>query len=118
MRNLTAHASSAFEPTMTEDTITSMNTESAPQGEIDVFKAFREQVYLKDPVQSQRFSRLRDKVTDSLIKSARSRNLSRSPSAKRKLSLEASNISKKKLSEGSAIAESKLTSSGIPVPQK
>ena len=111
-------ASSAFEPTMTEDTITSMHTESAPQGEIDVFKAFREQVDLKDPVQSQRFSRLRDKVTDSLIKSARSRNLSRSPSAKRKLSLEASNISKKKLSEGSAIADSKLTSSGIPVPQK
>ena len=111
-------ASSAFEPTMTEDTITSMNTESAPQGEMDVFKAFREQVDLKDPVQSQRFSRLRDKVTDSLIKSARSRNLSRSPSAKRKLSLEASTISKKKLSEGSAIADSKLTSSGIPVPQK
>ena len=65
-------ASSAFEPTMTEDTITSMNTECAPQGEMDVLKAFREQADLKDPVQNQRFSRLRDKVTDSLIKSVRS----------------------------------------------
>ena len=102
---------------MTEDTITSMNTESAPQGEMDVFKAFREQVDLKDPVQNQRFSRLRDKVTDSPIKSVRSS--SRSRSAKRKQSLEALNNSKKKLfSDGSAISDSKLISSSIPVPQK
>ena len=114
-------ASSAFEPTMTEDIITSMNTESAPQGEMDVFKVIREQVDLKDPVQSQRFSRARDKVTESLIKSAKSKILARSPSAKRKQSQEALNTNKKKLfSEGSAIADSKqlTTSSGIPVPQK
>ena len=113
-------ASSAFEPTMTEEIITSMNTESAPQGEIDVFKMIREQVDLKDPVQSQRFSRARDKVTESLIKSAKSKILARSPSAKRRLSQEANNTAKKKLfSEGSAIADSKqVTSSGIPVPQK
>ena len=113
-------ASSAFEPTMTEEIITSMNTESAPEGEIDVFKVIREQVDLKDPVQSQRFSRARDKVTESLIKSAKSKILARSPSAKRRLSQEATNTAKKKLfSEGSAIADSKqVTSSGIPVPQK
>ena len=97
-----------------------MNTESAPQGEMDVLKVIREQVDLKDPVQSQRFSRARDKVTESLNKSAKSKILSRSPSAKRKQSHEALNSSKKKLfSEGSATADSKqLTSSGIPVPQK
>ena len=113
-------ASSAFEPTMTEEIITSMNTESAPEGEIDVFKVIQEQVDLKDPVQSQRFSRARDKVTESLIKSAKSKILARSPSAKRRLSQEATNNAKKKLfSEGSAIADSKqVTSSGIPVPQK
>ena len=113
-------ASSAFEPTMTEEIITSMNTESAPEGEIDVFKVIREQVDLKDPVQSQRFSRARDKVTESLIKSAKSKILARSPSAKRRLSQEATNNAKKKLfSEGSAIADSKqVTFSGIPVPQK
>ena len=106
-------ASSAFEPAMTEDIITSMNTESAPQGEMDVFKVIREQVDLKDPVQSQRFSRVRSKVTESLIKSAKSRNLTRSSSAKRGLSSPgAVNSTKKKLfSEGSAIADSKLNSS-------
>ena len=113
-------ASSAFEPAMTEDIITSMNTESAPQGEMDVFKVIREQVDLKDPVQSQRFSRVRSKVTESLIKSAKSRNLTRSSSAKRGLSSPgAVNSTKKKLfSEGSANADSKLNSSGIPVPSK
>ena len=113
-------ASSAFEPAMTEDIISSMNTESAPQGEMDVFKVIREQVDLKDPVQSQRFSRVRSKVTESLIKSAKSRNLTRSSSAKRGLSSPgAANSTKKKLfSEGSANADSKLNSSGIPVPSK
>ena len=59
-------ASFAFKPTMTEDIITSMSTESAPQGEMDVFKVMKEQVDLKDHVQSQCFSRARDKVTESL----------------------------------------------------
>ena len=87
---------------------------------MDVFKVIREQVDLKDPVQSQRFSRVRSKVTESLIKSAKSRNLTRSYSAKRGLSSPgASNNTKKKLfAEGSAIADSKLNSSGIPVPNK
>ena len=43
-------ASSAFEPTMTEEIITSMNTESAPQGKIDMYKVIREQVDQKDTV--------------------------------------------------------------------
>ena len=82
-----------------------------------MFKVIREQVDLKDHVQSQCFSRARDKVTESLIKSARSKILARSPSAKRIQSLEALNTSRKKLfSESSANADSKLTSSWIPVP--
>ena len=35
------NSSSVFEPSMTEDIITPMNTGSAPQGEMDVFKVIR-----------------------------------------------------------------------------
>ena len=71
-----------YDTPLTKEDLSKMNTESAPT---DVFKPFRAETTESDSVQVERFSKMRNKVVESLRLSIPSRRmpLSISPSRKR-----------------------------------
>ena len=71
-----------YDTPLTKEDLSKMNTESAPT---DVFKPFRAEATESDSVQVERFSKMRNKVVESLSLSIPSRRmpLSISPSRKR-----------------------------------
>ena len=71
-----------YDTPLTKEDLSKMNTESAPT---DVFKPFRAETTESDSVQVERFSKMRNKVVESLSLSIPSRRmpLSISPSRKR-----------------------------------
>ena len=93
-------ASSFFDTPLTEEDIDNMNTESGPTDSTsDVFKPFRVEANSFDSVQVERFSRMKNKVVESLKLSVQSRrqSLSLSPARKRGKDGEQEELGKQKM---------------------
>ena len=98
-----------------------MNSEYAPtEATRDVFKPFREAANSFDSVQVERFSRMRNKVVESLKVSVESRRLSMSlsPNRKRGKDREEEEHGKQKMQNSRLSPKNDHRSSGLPLKAK
>ena len=111
-------ASSFYDTPLTEEDINKMNTENAPtEATRDVFKPFREEANSFDSVQVERFSRMRNKVVESLKVSVESRrlSLSLSPNRKRGKDREEEEHGKQKMQNSRLSPKNDQRSSSLPL---
>ena len=111
-------ASSFYDTPLTEEDINKMNTKFAPtEATRDVFKPFREEANSFDSVKVERFSRMRNKVVESLKVSVESRrlSLSLSPNRKRGKDREVEEHGKQKMQNSRLSPKTDHRSSSLPL---